>query len=528
MPVKNKRSKAKTNASAAAAAAAAAAKSAPHGHGDGGHGHSHAGGVCGGDDSSAHGHSHAAGGGDHGHSHSHGGGGGASASSGRRSKLAAFTAAANSKSSAGGGGGGGSGSGSGSGSDDVANTLASLLSLFPQNSHSPVPQQISTTRGTALVTAIDMLKPFADIKQLVVSCDPKRDLNAIHPESGDSPLIKAAERGAVDAIKLLLNAGAAIKQSNLITGNTAFHVAATHNQSDAVRELIKRGMDINHRNNQGETAILIACYYSHRATIAVLLAAGCDVSITDFKGNHPLKVSRNDCKESIQKFIAARNERKKQELNPVPSVVSELVASTRPFAGKMAALKLEAAGSNTGSGSTTGSGGAGAAAAIAVVRSDGSAISTERCAFATCGLARSAELVLKGCGRCRLVAYCTKEHQIADFKQHKNWCLAVKTVRDDLDIVCNVSGAAANERAAATQRLGVPIDSQLVVATNAIESLLGAIKIETDSKYLSVIAIRYLITNGPQTVDEELCARFIIVSCWIGVGMRCAQCADLI
>jgi hypothetical protein len=127
-------------------------------------------------------------------------------------------------------------------SDEVANTLATLLSLFPQTGSGVTPQLISTPRGNDLLRVISLDKPFSEVKAVFHTCDVRRDLNAVEEgERGDAPLHKAAERGAVDTIKLLLSAGANMKQSNLV-GNMAFHVAAFYNRAEAVAEFLKRGM----------------------------------------------------------------------------------------------------------------------------------------------------------------------------------------------------------------------------------------------------------------------------------------------
>ncbi len=228
------------------------------------------------------------------------------------------------------------------------------------------------------------------------------------------------------------------------------------------------------------------------------MAHNADPTIADFKGNTPMKVARNDTKEVLQKYLLAKNEAKQAAANPVPAVVTAAVNASRPFAGnllfsslfpitslphdlirnhtsshnllnrmdtgKMAALKLEASVSQY------------EPPAGAVAQPEGAARSALRCALASCG---KCDVVLKGCGRCRLVAYCTKEHQIADFKEHKNWCLGVKAAREDLEVVCDVT-AQPNLRASATQRMGAPFDATVLVAIGAIEALLAAIPKETD------------------------------------------------
>jgi HAD superfamily hydrolase (TIGR01549 family) len=106
----------------------------------------------------------------------------------------------------------------------------------------PSPQSTASTAAAAGdVTALSAL--------------PLSELAAVDPESGNTPLVWAADAGHVSAIELLLNSG----------------------------------VDVNHRGYLGATATCRACRRGHTAALAALLAApGCDPNLANDKLQSPL------------------------------------------------------------------------------------------------------------------------------------------------------------------------------------------------------------------------------------------------
>lgn len=73
----------------------------------------------------------------------------------------------------------------------------------------------------------------------------------------DGELFTACEKGDVDRIKDLLDRGAQVNARNR-NGETPLLVAAGLLYPDAVRLLIVRGADVNAENSRGETALTVA------------------------------------------------------------------------------------------------------------------------------------------------------------------------------------------------------------------------------------------------------------------------------
>lgn len=114
------------------------------------------------------------------------------------------------------------------------------------------------------------------------------------------PLVAACETGNVEMISLLVTAGADVKCR--ITWNmTCLHVIASvsdssvaerkseygktkkecvESMSSLVRLFLQQGVNINAVSDGGSTALYLACYMQHLELVQVLLEAGADVTLT--------------------------------------------------------------------------------------------------------------------------------------------------------------------------------------------------------------------------------------------------------
>ena len=109
------------------------------------------------------------------------------------------------------------------------------------------------------------------------------DVNATN-KNNITPLMHACENGDIDAINILLNAGADPNIAD-VHGYTALHDAVEgFCSTESLRAIIDHGADVNARNNNSVTAIMIACYKGNTDAISVLLKAGADLNMTDGNG----------------------------------------------------------------------------------------------------------------------------------------------------------------------------------------------------------------------------------------------------
>ncbi len=111
------------------------------------------------------------------------------------------------------------------------------------------------------------------------------DVN-LKDQRGGTPLMYAAAYGSIEAMNMLLEAGADVSAKN------AFDVTALHWCSGdlaKVRLLVSKGADVNARSKQGRTPLLIAAAHDGAFEIVkLLIEKGADISAKDFGGSTAL------------------------------------------------------------------------------------------------------------------------------------------------------------------------------------------------------------------------------------------------
>lgn len=149
---------------------------------------------------------------------------------------------------------------------------------------------------TALIYAIGFDNPTL-ISSLI-----KLDNKAVNlpDNSGNTPLIYAAQKGLVNNIKLLLANGAKVDYRNPATGLCALSAAAAEDQSAAIRLLVRTGKaDVNLPDLSGRTPIFYAVEQDKADALRTLISLGADVNAQDNNGVTPLMrasaKNRQDC-----------------------------------------------------------------------------------------------------------------------------------------------------------------------------------------------------------------------------------------
>ncbi len=106
-------------------------------------------------------------------------------------------------------------------------------------------------------------------------------------EDDDSPLSIAAERGHLEIARILIKAGADVNESDDF-GYTPLHSAVDKDHSGMVRLLLEHGANPNICSEEEfNTPLLDAACKSPECT-AILIQAGVDVNVQEWKGNTPL------------------------------------------------------------------------------------------------------------------------------------------------------------------------------------------------------------------------------------------------
>lgn len=152
---------------------------------------------------------------------------------------------------------------------------------------------------------------------MVLLLDNGADVNAERrnddPEEDDTALSQALRGFSEWSVELLLDAGAnphmkmrfnfgdeRHRDERLgirITGRTALMFACYLNNRRVITALIAAGADVNARDDQGQTVLMVACEgYADKVVIEELIAAGAEVNSTDPQGKTALMVAADDVK----------------------------------------------------------------------------------------------------------------------------------------------------------------------------------------------------------------------------------------
>ena len=95
------------------------------------------------------------------------------------------------------------------------------------------------------------------------------DVDALAPEHGMNALMRAAARGQLNIVKILLDHGANVNVTN-DSGLTALMVASYVGNNDIIQTFLERGADINIKDNEGATAFTYAQQEGHQQSMILL------------------------------------------------------------------------------------------------------------------------------------------------------------------------------------------------------------------------------------------------------------------
>ena len=125
--------------------------------------------------------------------------------------------------------------------------------------------------------------------------DQGADVNETNMDN-KTPLMIACENNDIDAINVLLIAGA---KPDIVDGmgDTLLHNAVRKNiHKETLQLIIDYGAYVNAVNNDGATALILACTAGQRGSLNVLLKAGADTFIVDVHGDTCLhKILHREC-----------------------------------------------------------------------------------------------------------------------------------------------------------------------------------------------------------------------------------------
>ena len=97
--------------------------------------------------------------------------------------------------------------------------------------------------------------------------------------------------GLTDIVIALISAGADVNKKNS-DGQTPLIMASIEGNIEIVRALIEAGADVNVMEKDSKfTAVYLASCYGHTEVVKMLIKAGANIHITSTMGNTPLQIA---------------------------------------------------------------------------------------------------------------------------------------------------------------------------------------------------------------------------------------------
>lgn len=140
--------------------------------------------------------------------------------------------------------------------------------------------------------------------RLAVLLRGRRELLDAHGPDGWTPLGLASYFGKREAARLLLAAGADLRQRSAnATGNTALHAAVAGKRQPLVELLVEAGADPNATDAGGWTPLALAAHEGEVATVRYLLAHGADPTIANAAGDTPLAIAERAGRRAAEDLL---------------------------------------------------------------------------------------------------------------------------------------------------------------------------------------------------------------------------------
>ena len=154
--------------------------------------------------------------------------------------------------------------------------------------------------------------------------------------SKEMALHEIVEIGDGEQLKELIPRGVDVNVKDC-EGNTALAIAARSGHIDCVNILITAGADVNIVNDEGISALIYAVGHGHPDCAQILIDAGADVNHTDYDGSTALIwAATNCCSESIEILLNAGADVNKVNKNSTTALLEAAMINYMPCVKRLA------------------------------------------------------------------------------------------------------------------------------------------------------------------------------------------------
>lgn len=128
----------------------------------------------------------------------------------------------------------------------------------------------------------------------------------LEDEDGLSPLMKAANRGNVKIVQLLLEKGVNTRAADT-SGATSLMMAADAGHEAVMGLLQLHGAEVDATDRFGQTALMMAAAEGHEAVVRLLLRCGAEVEVRNESGQTALEIAKAKGDDSIARLLESEN-----------------------------------------------------------------------------------------------------------------------------------------------------------------------------------------------------------------------------
>ena len=120
----------------------------------------------------------------------------------------------------------------------------------------------------------------------------------------DDDFLALVQEGSASKVVEAIRRGANVNAKNEY-GATALMAAAVNGHTEIVNALIKAGADVNTKDSDGETALMQAAFNGHTETVNVLIEAGADDAIDNYGRTALIHAAAWGTPEAVEALIEA-------------------------------------------------------------------------------------------------------------------------------------------------------------------------------------------------------------------------------